>query len=73
MSALGQKRTSDALRLDYSDVGCQPLFFNVIPDKSNVDRRFKLTARISMATPFAFSRRAVLARLTTAALGSPTL
>src|SRR5207248_1840672 len=59
--------------LDYSDEGCQPTFFNVIPDKSNVDAPFKFTARISRTTPLAFSSRTVLARLTNAASESPPL
>lgn len=59
--------------LDYSDEGCQPTFFNVIPDKSNVDAPFKFTARISRTTPLAFSSRTVIARLTNAASESPPL
>ena len=59
--------------LDYSDEGCQPTFFNVIPDKSNVDAPFKFTARISRTTPRAFSSRTVIARLTNAASESPPL
>jgi hypothetical protein len=60
-------------RSPYSDEGCQPTFFNVIPDRSNVDQRPKFTARISRTTSFAFLSRAVLARLTNAASGSPPL
>lgn len=59
--------------LDYSDEGCQPTFFNVIPDKSSVDAPFKFTARISRTTPLAFSSRTVIARLTNAASESPPL
>src|SRR6516162_11873129 len=63
----------DPRNVSYSDEGCQPTFFNVIPERSNVDQRPKFTARISRTTPFAFLSRAVLARLTNAASGSAPL
>ena len=63
----------DPRNVSYSDEGCQPTFFNVIPDRSNVDQRPKFTARISRTTPFAFSSREVLARLTNAASESAPL
>jgi hypothetical protein len=68
-SELRQMRKSSGhpRNVDYSDEGCEPTFFNVIPDRSNLDQRPKFTARISRTTPFTFSNRAAVARLTIAA------